>query len=52
MEFLMSLLLLVSFATTSKPLSQTSGSAKQGGAGHYTQTSPPPMCDPNAQNCS
>jgi len=50
-EFLMSLLLILSF-TTSQPLTQTSGAAKQAGAGNYTQTSPPPVCDPNTQNCT
>ena len=52
MEFLISLLLLVSFATSSKQVSQASASGKQAGAGNYTQTSPPPVCDPNSQHCN
>ena len=52
METLVSLFLLLSMTTAfSKPQNPTQKSSTQA-VGRYTQTSPPPTCDPTSQNCS
>jgi len=52
-EYLMSLLMLLSLANPSSKLhNRFSHSGAETRGGHYTQTGPPPLCDPTAQNCN
>jgi len=50
-EFLMSVLLLLTSLTFSSKTVNSSSNSGRHSPGQYTQTSPPPMCDPTTQNC-